>query len=90
MNQHELNREVANITGESVQTIAAMGFSLLRSAPPVRLDYRAMARRYQPKRMDVRDRRPPERRRRPKTPPVTKPHPMIPDNPPENPDTNAA
>ena len=35
MLQRDLNREVANQTGESVQTINAMGFSPLRTAIPV-------------------------------------------------------
>ena len=35
MTQQELNQEIANQTGESVQTINAMGFSPLRSVIPV-------------------------------------------------------
>ena len=35
MTQQELNQEIASQTGESVQTINAMGFSPLRSAIPV-------------------------------------------------------
>lgn len=90
MKQHDLNQAVAQVTGESAETIAAMGFSLLRSAPSVRIDYRALARKFQPKRMNTRDRRPPERRWRPKAAPITKPHPVVPDTPPENHDTQAA
>lgn len=90
MNQHELNQEVARATGESIQTIAAMGFSLLRSAPPVRIDYRALARKFRPKHMDLRDRRPPGRRKRAKTMNVAESHAATPDSLPENPGTNAA
>ena len=35
MTQQELNREIANQTGESIHTINAMGFSQLRSVIPV-------------------------------------------------------
>ena len=35
MTQRELNREIANHTGESSHTIHAMGFSPLRSVIPV-------------------------------------------------------
>ena len=44
MNQHqrELNLEVARATGESLETIEAMGFSVLTMAPPwVVVDHRA-------------------------------------------------
>ena len=35
MTQHELNREVATQTGETVQTIKTMGFSPLRERIPI-------------------------------------------------------
>ena len=35
MTQQELNQEIANLTGDSVHTINAMGFSPLRSVIPV-------------------------------------------------------
>ena len=35
MTQQELNKEIANQTGESIHTINAMGFSPLRSVIPV-------------------------------------------------------
>lgn len=35
MNQNELNREIARATGESVATIAALGFSVLVEPPPL-------------------------------------------------------
>jgi hypothetical protein len=35
MTQHELDREVASQTGESVQTIKSMGFSPLRETIPI-------------------------------------------------------
>lgn len=34
MNQHDLNRRLAQVTGESVATIEALGFSLLIPSPP--------------------------------------------------------
>ena len=35
MTQRELNREIANQTGDSIQTINTMGFSPLRSVIPI-------------------------------------------------------
>ena len=35
MKQYELNQEVANQTGESLQTIKSMGFSPLRERIPI-------------------------------------------------------
>ena len=35
MTQRELNQEIANQTGESIQTINAMGFSPLREIIPI-------------------------------------------------------
>lgn len=34
MTKQQLNREIANHTGESIQTIKSMGFSLLREVIP--------------------------------------------------------
>ena len=34
MNQQEVNQEVARATGESMETVSAMGFSVLSLPPP--------------------------------------------------------
>ena len=43
MSQHELNREISRVTGESVSTIAGMGFVELRPIPfehePLTMDW---------------------------------------------------
>ena len=43
MSQHELNREISRATGESVSTIASMGFVELRPIPfehePLTMDW---------------------------------------------------
>ena len=40
MTQEELNREIANVTGESPALIAALGFSLLPEPPLIVVDHR--------------------------------------------------
>lgn len=48
MNQHDLNHEIARITGESDATIAALGFSLVDMSPPA-FDLRRQLRRTTPR-----------------------------------------
>ena len=69
MNQHELNREVARATGESVETIEAMGFSVLTAAPPWVVDHRARLRDHTRRKMRrrLKARKAPARKVRPKT-----------------------
>ena len=76
MNQHQrkLNLEVARATGESLETIEAMGFSVLTTAPPwVVVDHRArlgdLTRRKTRRRMKAREA--PARKPRPAASPVT-------------------
>jgi len=75
MNQHqrELNMEVARATGESIETIEAMGFSVLTTAPPwVVVDHRArlgdLTRQKTRRRMKAREA--PARKPRPAASPV--------------------
>ena len=35
MDQHELNREVAQATGETIEAVEAMGFSIMAFPPPL-------------------------------------------------------
>ena len=62
MDQQELNREVARTTGESLETIEAMGFSVMSiPSPLVIVDHRTRLRdltRRQPNRRQSRDRKP--------------------------------
>ena len=62
MDQHDLNRAVAQATGESISTIAALGFSLLSLPPGNDYFHLSVRRRQQPRRMGTsRQRRPVKR-----------------------------
>ena len=62
MDQHSLNRAIAQATGESVSTIAALGFSLLSLPPGSDYLRQPVPRRQQPRRMGTsRQRRPVKR-----------------------------
>ena len=74
MTQNELNREIAHVTGESVETISGMGFSVV-TVPTRRADHRprlgGIVRRLMHRRRKVHGKH--ARMPRPKTAPVKLP-----------------
>jgi len=72
MTQDELYREIAHVTGEATETIAALGFSLMvMPPPPVIVDHRVRLRQRTRRRLKARET--PARKRRTATSPAKAP-----------------